>query len=50
MTEIVNAWVAVGGETDKSGYVKIDRIVSVIKDEFKMKFDIEGLLNEMNEG
>ena len=50
LTEIVNAWVAVGGETDKSGTVKTDRIISVIKDEFRMKFDIVGLLTEMNEG
>ena len=35
---------------DKSGTVKTDRIISVIKDEFRMKFDIVGLLTEMNEG
>lgn len=39
--EIVHAFTACGGNPDKSGFVKCDRVVHVVKDIFKLHFDIK---------
>lgn len=38
---IVDAFVAMGGNPDKSGYVDASKLIKIIKDEFKMTIDIE---------
>lgn len=35
------AYVAMGGDADKGGYVDRDKLIQVIKHEFKMTIDIE---------
>jgi calmodulin len=44
-TEMVAAFVAVGGNNDKSGVVKVDLLIKVIKD-FGLTIDIEQLIEE----
>lgn len=35
------AYVAMGGDSDKGGYVNRDKLIQVIKHEFNMTIDIE---------
>jgi calmodulin len=46
--EIVHAFTACGGNPDKSGFVRHDRVIHVVKEIFKLHFDIEKLLTEMD--
>mmetsp|Transcript_16093 Transcript_16093/g.20829 ORF Transcript_16093/g.20829 Transcript_16093/m.20829 type:complete len:125 (+) Transcript_16093:42-416(+) len=39
--EIVHAFTACGGNPDKSGFVKCDRVIHVVKEIFKLHFDIK---------
>ena len=47
--EIVFAFTACGGNSDKSGYVKTDRVVHVVKEIFKLHFDIKSLMDSLDE-
>ena len=42
----VNAFVAMGGNADRSGIVRKDTIVNLIKNEFELTFDIEELFEK----
>ena len=42
----VDAFVAMGGNPDKSGYVNASELIKIIKDEFKMTIDIEVFLSD----
>ena len=44
--EIVHAFTACGGNPDKSGFVKCDRVVHVVKEIFKLSFDIKVLSDD----
>lgn len=37
----VDAYVAMGGNPDKTGFVDASKLIAIIKDEFKMTIDIE---------
>ena len=39
--EILHAFTACGGKPDGSGFVKCDRVVHVVKEIFKLHFDIK---------
>ena len=43
------AYVAMGGQEDKGGFVDADRLIHVIKVDFEMTIDIEALINEIDE-
>jgi len=47
--DIIDAYVAMGGNTDKTGYVDASRLINIIKDEFKMTIDIERMISEIDE-
>jgi len=38
---LVDAFVAMGGNPDKSGAVRKDKLIDVIKNEFQLTIDIE---------
>ena len=38
---LVDAFVAMGGNPDKSGFVQTDLLINIIKNEFDMTIDIE---------
>lgn len=38
---IVDAFVALGGQSDKTGYVDADKLIQIVKHEFGMTIDIE---------
>ena len=42
----MNAFVAMGGNADRSGIVRKDTIVNLIKNEFELTFDIEELFEK----
>jgi hypothetical protein len=44
--DILNAFVAMGGNTDKSGFVKKETIVNIVKNVFEMTIDIESMFEE----
>merc|ERR1712087_168242 len=46
--DTLDAFVALGGEPDKSGHVDSDRLVSVVKDEFGMTLKIERLIEDLD--
>jgi calmodulin len=45
---LVDAFVAMGGNPDKTGNVEASKLVQIIKSDFKMTIDIERLINEMD--
>lgn len=45
---LVNAFVAMGGNPDRSGIVRKDTIINLIKNEFELTFDIEELFEKSN--
>ena len=47
--EVVFAFTACGGNADKSGFVKTDRVVHVVKEMFKLHFDIKGLMDSLDD-
>jgi hypothetical protein len=49
MIKLVDAFVALGGNSDCTGIVKKQIILQVIKNEFDLKFDIEELIEKINE-
>jgi calmodulin len=44
----VDAFVAMGGNPDKTGNVEATKLIQIIKSDFKMTIDIERLINEMD--
>merc|ERR1712012_1154253 len=47
--DLLDAFVAMGGEADGGGCVDADKLISTIKKEFEMTIDIEALINEVDE-
>ena len=47
--EIVFAFTACGGNSDKSGFVKTDRVVHVVKEIFKLHYDIQTLMDSLDD-
>lgn len=43
------AYVAMGGDYDKGGYVDAEKLVSIVKKDFEMTIDIEKLIEEIDE-
>lgn len=48
-TELLDAYVAMGGEPDGGGCVDADKLIKTIKEEFEMTIDIEKLIEEIDE-
>lgn len=46
--DYVNAFVAMGGSPDRTGIVKKETIINLIKNEFELTFDIEELFEKSN--
>ncbi|CAD8096554.1 unnamed protein product [Paramecium sonneborni] len=46
--DTLDAFVAMGGNADKSGTVDATKLIQIIKSDFKMTIDIERLINEMD--
>ena len=42
---LVDAFVALGGCLDKSGYVRKNNLIETIKKEFELTFDIESMID-----
>ena len=47
--DLLDAFVAMGGEEDGGGCVDADKLIATIKEEFEMTIDIEALINEVDE-
>jgi len=47
--DLMDAFVAMGGDPDGGGCVQRDKLVDTIKREFEMTIDIEALINEVDE-
>ena len=48
-TELLDAFVAMGGEPDGEGCVDAQKLIATIKNEFQMTIDIEALIEEIDE-
>ena len=48
-TELLDAFVAMGGEPDGEGCVDAQKLIATIKQEFQMTIDIEALIEEIDE-
>ena len=48
-TELLDAYVAMGGEPDGGGCVDAKKLIETIKEEFQMTIDIERLIEEIDE-
>ena len=48
-TELLDAYVAMGGEPDGGGCVDAKKLIATIKEEFWMTIDIERLIEEIDE-
>ena len=46
-SKIVDAFVALGGDPDRSGRVRKQTIINVIKNEFELAFDMEDFLEKV---
>ena len=46
--DLIDAFVACGGKPDKSGNVKRDTLVKIIKKDFGLTIDIEELINKID--
>ena len=47
--DLLDAFVAMGGEPDGDGAINADKLIKTIKDEFEMTIDIEKLIKEIDE-
>ena len=47
--DLLDAYVAMGGDPDGGGCVDADKLISTIKKEFEMTIDIEALIAEVDE-
>ena len=48
-SELLNAFIAMGGEENGDGSVDADKLVKIIKHDFQMTIDIEKLIEEIDE-
>eukprot|EP00928_Gymnodinium_smaydae_P089274 TRINITY_DN73263_c0_g1_i1.p1 TRINITY_DN73263_c0_g1~~TRINITY_DN73263_c0_g1_i1.p1 ORF type:complete len:149 (-),score=64.18 TRINITY_DN73263_c0_g1_i1:156-602(-) len=46
--DTIDAFVALGGNEDKSGFIDTQRLIHVVKDEFGMTIKIERLIEELD--
>ena len=46
--DMVDAFVACGGQADKTGHVKRDTLAKIIKQDFGLTIDIEDLINKID--
>ena len=47
--ELLEAFVAMGGQPDGDGFIDADKLIHTIKNEFEMTIDIENLILEIDE-
>ena len=47
--ELLEAFVAMGGQPDGDGCINADKLIQTIKNEFEMTIDIEALIEEVDE-
>ena len=47
--DFVDAFVAMGGNSDKSGHINAQKLIQVIKEEFNMTIDIVKLIEDVDE-
>ena len=47
--DLLDAYIAMGGDSDGGGCVDADKLIATIKDEFEMTIDIEALILEVDE-
>ena len=47
--ELLDAFIAMGGEEDGDGCIDADKLIDVIKNDFEMTIDIEALIMEVDE-
>ena len=47
--DTLDAYVALGGEPDKEGYIDAQELIRIIKHEFEMTIDIEKLIQDIDE-
>uniref|UniRef100_A0A7S4JWG6 EF-hand domain-containing protein n=1 Tax=Odontella aurita TaxID=265563 RepID=A0A7S4JWG6_9STRA len=47
-TDMIDAFVACGGQADKGGHVKRDTLIKIIKHDFGLTIDIEELINKID--
>ena len=47
--ELLEAFVAMGGQPDGDGFIDADKLISTIKNDFEMTIDIEKLILEIDE-
>ncbi len=47
--ELLDAYVAMGGEPDGGGCVDASKLIATIKEEFQMTIDIEKLIEQVDE-
>ena len=48
-SELLDAYIAMGGEEDGDGCIDAEKLIQVIKEEFEMTIDIEALIAEVDE-
>jgi calmodulin len=48
-SDMVDAFVACGGNPDKTGHVQRDTLVKIIKEDFGLSIDLEKLIDEIDE-
>ena len=48
-TELLDAYVAMGGDADGGGCVDATKLIDTIKNQFQMTIDIEKLIEEIDE-
>ncbi len=47
--DTLDAFVALGGGTDKEGFIDADKLIRIIRDEFEMTIDIVKLIKDIDE-
>ena len=47
--DLLDAFVAMGGETDGDGHIDAEKLIKTIKDDFEMTINIEELIDEIDE-
>jgi Ca2+-binding EF-hand superfamily protein len=47
-TDMIDAFIACGGNADKSGNVRRETLIKIIKHDFGLPIDIEALINEID--
>lgn len=47
-SDMIDAFVACGGNTDKSGHVKRDVLIKIVKEDFGLTIDIEEIINKLD--